>query len=92
VDGAPLDVGDAAVVAAPDYFDVAVFLAFIAQDLDPDVDALNVEFVVGGLFAVEIDRVRVGRGRLGGHLEFVGRRLLPVSGSGHGRKDGQGKE
>ena len=58
----------------------------------PDVDALKVELVVGGLFPVEVDGVGVGRGRLGGHLQLFRGGLLPVGGEGGERRNGQGQE
>ena len=69
----------------------AYFLPSSRRIFMPHIDALHVELVVGRLFAVEIDGVGVGGGRLGGHLQLVGRGLLPVGGEGGGRKDGQGR-
>src|ERR1700678_2932712 len=59
VDGSALDIvdGKSASIAAASKaeFDVAVLLAQLSEYLETDVDAEHVEFVVGSLFAVEID-------------------------------------
>jgi hypothetical protein len=78
VDGAALDVGHLEVAVLVRNVDGCLLLAFLGEDLDALVVAVEVERIVGCFFAIEVDGGGAGGLGVGGHLEFIVGGLLEL--------------